>query len=40
MVLEVFNEGTVNPRCWHLFDDAILVLDTFVRSRLGDGELL
>ena len=25
----------MNPRCWHSFYDAIL--DTFVKSRLGDG---
>ena len=31
-----FIKGTVNPRSWHSFDDAIL-LDTFVRSRLGSG---
>ena len=30
-----FMEGTVNPRCWHSFDNEIL--DTIVRSRLGSG---
>ena len=30
-----FIEGTVNPKCWHLFDNAML--NTFVGSRLGSG---
>ena len=30
-----FIEGTVNLRCWHLYDDTIL--DTVIRSRLGSG---
>ena len=29
-----FIKGTVNPRCWHFFDDAIL--DTFVER---DGNI-